>query len=117
MLFRESRQAAAGGRRLRERRPHAGHVGADRDAERAFLERWREPRLAEGEDYYAYRDALREDAALEPLVAEADRRFAEEHPGITAPAAFHREALRVAGFSTADEIWRHLADAILVAVR
>ena len=82
-----------------------------------LLERWREPRLAEGEDYYAYRDALREDATLEPLVAEADRRFAEEHPGMTAPAAFHREALRVAGFSTADEIWRHLADAILVAVR
>jgi hypothetical protein len=30
---------------------------------------------------------------------------------------FHREALLVAGFATADEPWRHLADAILVAIR
>lgn len=82
-----------------------------------LLEGWQEARLAEGEDYYAYRDALRDDTTLQPLVDEGDRRFADKPPGIAASIAFHCEALRVAGFSTADEVWRHHSDAILVALR
>jgi trans-aconitate methyltransferase len=82
-----------------------------------LLDSWQEARLAEGEDYYAYRDALREDATLRALVDEGDRRFADKPPGIAAPVAFHREALEVAGFTAADEVWRHHSDAILVAFR
>jgi SAM-dependent methyltransferase len=82
-----------------------------------LLERWRDEQLAAGEDYYAYRDALREDGELGGFVIEGDRRFENKHPGTTAPEPFHREALRVAGFRTADVVWRHHADAILVALR
>jgi SAM-dependent methyltransferase len=82
-----------------------------------LLDSWQEDRLAGGEDYYTYRDALRDDTTLRPLVDEGDRRFADKPPGIAAPVAFHREALQVAGFATADEVWRHHSDAILVAFR
>jgi trans-aconitate methyltransferase len=82
-----------------------------------LLDGWQEARLAEGEDYPAYRDALRDDTRLRELVDEGDRRFADKPPGIAASVDFHREALQVAGFATADEIWRHHADAILVAFR
>jgi trans-aconitate methyltransferase len=82
-----------------------------------LLESWQEDRLAEGEDYYAYRDALRDDSTLRPLVEKGDRRFADKPHGVAAPVAFHREALGIAGFSTADEVWRHHSDAILVALR
>jgi hypothetical protein len=82
-----------------------------------LLNRWQEAQLAEGVDYYTYRDALRDDATLGALVDEGDRRLADKPPGIVASVAFHREALRVAGFATADEVWRHHSDAILVAFR
>jgi trans-aconitate methyltransferase len=82
-----------------------------------LLDTWQEARLAEGEDYYTYRDALRDDTSLRELVDEGDRRFADKPPGIAASVAFHREALRVAGFDAADEVWRHHSDAILVAFR
>jgi SAM-dependent methyltransferase len=82
-----------------------------------LLDRWQAVQLDEGEDYYAYRDALREDPTLQPLVEEGDRRFADKPPGLAAPLDFHREALLAAGFRTADEVWRHLADAILVGFR
>jgi SAM-dependent methyltransferase len=82
-----------------------------------LLEQWQDEQLAEGEDYHDYRDALREDEELHALVVEGDRRFENKHPGATAPEAFHRASLGVAGFRTADVVWRHLADAILVAVR
>jgi trans-aconitate methyltransferase len=82
-----------------------------------LLEEWRQERLAAGEDYYAYRDALREDDELRGFVLQGDRRFENKHPGATAPEAFHREALLAAGFRTADVVWRHHADAILVALR
>jgi SAM-dependent methyltransferase len=78
---------------------------------------WQTEQLQDREDYYVYRDALLEDPELQPLVEEGDRRFADKPAGIAAPLAFHREALLVAGFATADEPWRHLADAILVAIR
>ena len=83
----------------------------------ALLDAWQAEQLQEGEDYYVYRDALRDDPELKPLVEEGDRRFADKPTEIAAPLAFHREALLVAGFSTADECWRHLSDAILVAIR
>ena len=82
-----------------------------------LLEEWRDERLAAGEDYYTYRDALREDGELGAFVLEGDRRFEGKHPGATAPEAFHREALLVVGFRTGDVVWRHQADAILVALR
>jgi trans-aconitate methyltransferase len=82
-----------------------------------LLESWQEAQLTEGEDYFAYRDALRDDPTLQSLVTEGDRRFADKPPGVAASIAFHREALDTAGFRTADEIWRHHADVILVAVR
>jgi ubiquinone/menaquinone biosynthesis C-methylase UbiE len=82
-----------------------------------LLDAWQAEQLRDGEDYYVYRDALREDPELRPLVEEGDRRFADKPAGVAAPLAFHREALLVAGFATADEPWRHLADAILVAIR
>lgn len=82
-----------------------------------LLDGWQEAQLAGGEDYYAYRDALREDETLKPFVEAGDRRFADKPHGIAAPIAFHREALHLAGFSAADEVWRHHSDAILVALR
>lgn len=82
-----------------------------------LLDGWQEARLAEGEDYYTYRDALRDDATLRALVDQGDRRFAGKPPGIAASVSFHREALEIAGFATADEVWRHHSDAILVAFR
>lgn len=82
-----------------------------------LLDTWQEARLAEGEDYYSYRDALRDDTTLRELVNEGDRRFADKPPGIAASVALHREALQLASFATADEVWRHHSDAILVALR
>ena len=82
-----------------------------------LLEEWRNERLAAGEDYYTFRDELREDGELGGFVMEGDRRFENKHPGTTAPEAFHCEALLVGGFRTADVVWRHHADAILVALR
>jgi hypothetical protein len=46
-----------------------------------------------------------------------EARFADKPAGITAPLALHRETLLAAGFRTADEVWRHHADAILIGVR
>jgi ubiquinone/menaquinone biosynthesis C-methylase UbiE len=82
-----------------------------------LLDDWQTTQLQEAEDYHAYRDALRVDPDLRSLVEEGDRRFADKPPGIAAPLSFHREALVAAGFATADEVWRHHADAILVAIR
>ena len=33
------------------------------------------------------------------------------------PIGFHTAALRVAGLAEAGEVWRHLSDAVLVALR
>jgi trans-aconitate methyltransferase len=82
-----------------------------------LLDEWQATQLREAEDYHAYRDALRADPELRPLVDEGDRRFADNPPGVAAPLSFHREALVAAGFAAADEVWRHQADAILVAIR
>jgi trans-aconitate methyltransferase len=82
-----------------------------------LLDGWQATQLAQGEDYHVYRDALREDPTLRSFVEEGDRRFADKPPGVAAPRDFHREALLAAGFRTADEVWRHHADAILVALR
>jgi trans-aconitate methyltransferase len=82
-----------------------------------LLDEWQATHLHGAEDYYAYRDALRADPELRSLVDEGDRRFADKPPGVAAPLSFHREALIAAGFATADEVWRHHADAILVALR
>jgi hypothetical protein len=82
-----------------------------------LLDEWQATQLREAEDYHAYRDALRADSEFRPLVEEGDRRFTDKPPGVAAPLSFHRGALVAAGFATADEVWRHHADAILVAVR
>jgi hypothetical protein len=44
-----------------------------------------------------------------------EARFADKPAGITAP--LDRETLLAAGLWTADEVWRHHADAILIGVR
>jgi trans-aconitate methyltransferase len=82
-----------------------------------LLDGWQAARLKEGEDYHAYREALRDEPTLRPLVEEGDRRFADKPPGLAAPLAFHREAFLAAGFEAVDEVWRHHADAILIAIR
>jgi trans-aconitate methyltransferase len=82
-----------------------------------LLDEWQATQLREAEDYHAYRDALRADSEFRPLVEEGDRRFTDKPPGVAAPLSFHRGALVATGFATADEVWRHHADAILVAVR
>jgi SAM-dependent methyltransferase len=84
---------------------------------RELLDGWQAERLAEGEDYYEYREALRNDPELQSFVAEGDRRIAEKPAGVAAPIDFHRAALLAVGFQAVDEVWRHHADAILVAVR
>jgi SAM-dependent methyltransferase len=83
----------------------------------SLLDTWQAERLAEGEDYYGYRDALRDDPTLRPFAEEGDRRFADKPPGVALPVGFHREALLAAGFREVDVVWRHLADAIVVALR
>lgn len=82
-----------------------------------LLDVWQTERLAEGEDYHAYRNALRHDPELQPLVVEGDRRFGEKADGVAAPIDFHKAALLAVGFQAADEVWRHHSDAILVALR
>jgi trans-aconitate methyltransferase len=83
----------------------------------ALLEEWQRQQLDRAEDYHEYRQALRDDPALRPLVEEGDRRFANKLPGVTAPLDFHRTALLLSGFTAVDEVWRHHTDAILVAIR
>jgi hypothetical protein len=82
-----------------------------------LLDEWQAGRLDGAEDYHDYREALRDDPTLGPLVDERDREFADQPPGVAAPLAFHREALLSFGFGSADEVWRYHADAVLVAVR
>ena len=82
-----------------------------------LLERWQQTQLEDAEDYHDYRDALRDHPTLRPFVDEGDRRFAAKPPGVAATIGFHRKALQLAGFRAADEVWRHHADAILVAIR
>ena len=83
----------------------------------SLLDQWQSRQLEAAESYSDYRDALRDNVALRPFVEEGDRRFADRPTGIVAPLAFHQEALRLAGFRMADEVWRHHADAILIAIR
>jgi len=45
-----------------------------------LLDEWQAEQLTGAEDYRAYRDALREDPLLRPLVDEGDRRFADKPP-------------------------------------
>lgn len=87
------------------------------DASQAALDDWQAVNLEEAEDYYRYRDVLREDPELRAFVEEGNRRFADKPPGIAAPLSFHRNAFLTFGFQHADEVWRYHADAILVAVR
>jgi hypothetical protein len=70
--------------------PNADHlpVSSERVAtvSQELLNRWQEAQLAEGEDYYTYRDALRDDATLGALVDEGDRRFADKRRGSLRPS-------------------------------
>lgn len=82
-----------------------------------LLECWQSGQLEGSEDYGAYRDSLREEPALRPLVEEGDRRIDIEDHGATMPFDFHAEALESAGFAEVGEAWRYLGDAVLVAIR
>ena len=94
-------------------------VGSPRVAKLSaeLLEEWQSKQLDGAEGYRAFRDALRNEPELRPLVEEGNRRFASKHPGTTLPVEFHREALLAAGFAEAGEIWRYHSDAILLALR
>ncbi len=83
----------------------------------SLLERWQAPRLAGGEDYAAYREALRAETELRPFVEEGDRRLDIRTHGVSLPMAFHVEALRIAGFREVGDAWRRYTDAVLVAIR
>jgi len=82
-----------------------------------LLQRWQDEQLAGAEDYARYREALRTEPALSAQVETGDKLLGERHPGSTLPIGFHTAALRVAGFAEAGEVWRHLSDAVLVALR
>jgi ubiquinone/menaquinone biosynthesis C-methylase UbiE len=93
-----------------------GSAGAAALSEQ-LLEAWRAAQLEGAEDYYEYRDALRKEPELRPLVEEGDRRFTGAHTEPPLSVDFHCEALLAAGFTDVGEIWRHLGDAILIAIR
>ncbi len=82
-----------------------------------LLERWQAGQLEGAEDYAAYRDALREEPELRPLVEAGDRRLNIGDHDTTMPVGFHAETLRIAGFEEVGEVWRRYGDAVLVAIR
>jgi trans-aconitate methyltransferase len=82
-----------------------------------LLDGWQAEQLKDAEDYYDFREAMRAEPALGAFVDERDTSFEDQPPGIAAPLAFHRETFLALGFQSADEVWRHHADAILVAIR
>jgi trans-aconitate methyltransferase len=82
-----------------------------------LLDGWQAERLRDAEDYYDFREAMRAEPALGSLVDQRDASFDDQPSGLAAPLSFHRETLLALGFQSADELWRHHADAILVAIR
>lgn len=82
-----------------------------------LLDSWQAERLRDAEDYYDFREAMRAEPALSSLIDQRDASFDDQPSGVAAPLAFHRETFLALGFQSADEVWRHHADAILVAIR
>jgi len=69
-------------------------------------------------DWDAWWDIARADPALQPLVAERDRRFGANHaPTFDPPASWHLDALRDAGFTEVGLAWRSGTDAAATAIR
>lgn len=82
---------------------HQRHRQASFDAGRESYDQWWERAEA--------------DPALAPLAPERARRFEGWDGELSLPAAWHREALRHAGFASADIVWRWGNDALVVGIR
>jgi SAM-dependent methyltransferase len=87
------------------------------DSSTRLLESWQQRELAGGEDFGDFHRALAAEPELAAQAAERERRFAHRDPESELPLAWHRDRLLAAGFSEVDELWRHLGDAILLAIR
>jgi hypothetical protein len=70
-----------------------------------------------GEHWVDFWADARAEATFATLLDERDRRFDGRRPLPGRPLEFHDRALRAAGFSEVDEIWRHGENAILLARR
>ncbi|MEM7348563.1 MAG: class I SAM-dependent methyltransferase [Chloroflexota bacterium] len=72
----------------------------------------------EVEDWGRWWGALADIPALEPLLAERERRFNLRPVDVAAPIAdIHEAALRDAGFRQVGVIWQHLDNRIIMAVK
>lgn len=72
---------------------------------------------AEGEDWDAWWSAVRNDPDLREVLAQRDR-LAFDHPEQTETSReVHERALRDAGFSEVEVLWRKGTDAVLAALR
>lgn len=69
-------------------------------------------------DWDAWWKQLRETDGFAQLVAERDRRFAEDAPeNLDLTPTMHTEALRVAGFSEVGTVWQYFDDYVVYGVR
>lgn len=70
------------------------------------------------EDWQAWWKALRQEASLEPVFAERERRMLGlDHHGTDTLAELHEAALRDAGFREVGVIWQHMDNRVIMAVR
>jgi trans-aconitate methyltransferase len=70
------------------------------------------------ENWRAWWDALRQEASLEPVFAERERRMpGQNHHGTDTLAELHEAALCDAGFREVDVIWQHMDNRVIMAVR
>lgn len=87
-------------------------------AAQAIRDRGRASDTPPSETWEQWWDAVAVAPELAEEIAERRRRH-HDHPEreLTPDLAFHRRALREAGFAEVDTIWQHLADRVLMAVR
>lgn len=70
------------------------------------------------EDWQRWWGALADIPAMQPLLAERERRFSWRPTDVIAPIAdVHEAVLRDAGFQQVDTIWQHLDNRIIMAVK
>lgn len=96
------------------------HLAAFQQAANAIKERQQKTAFEERgvEDWERWWGALADIPALEPLLAERERRFSWRPVEVTAPIAdVHEAALRDAGFRQVGVIWQHLDNRVIMAVK
>ena len=96
----------------------SGDFEARRLLERAN-QRWRERARTTptGEHWATFWAAARKEPAFAELLTERDRRLNGRFPLAPRDISFHDQALRAAGFNAVGEVWRHHANAIVLALR